>query len=94
LDVNELINASAVLILPNNLALSNTTKQHLFSPYSKEVLSTLRDAAVEVQLYRDSRERRELVRKSADIILPILAFGSVVSNVALGVISNWIYVGL
>jgi len=80
------------IILPSNRTLSDVPKQHLFSAHSKEILVILQESGLDAQLYQDERERRELVLKSAAIVLPTLFFiGGVVSTVALNVLSNWIY---
>ncbi len=81
-----------VMVLPNNVTLSEMPKQHLFSAHAKEVLFVLRESGVDARLYQDSRERRELVLKSTTVVLPTLSFiGSMASGVALGILSNWIY---
>lgn len=91
LDVQSLRIDHGVAILPNDGMLSETPKQHLFAPSSKELLFVLRESGVNASLYEDGRPHRELVLKYATVVLPILYFaGTAVSSVALSVLANWI----
>jgi hypothetical protein len=81
-----------VLLLPSNTNFTELPEEHLFSPFAKEVLIVLREAGINAEFYQDERKRRELVLKSADIILPVVYYVAAAANaVVLGVISNWIY---
>jgi hypothetical protein len=92
LDVQSLRIDHDVAILPNDGMLSETPKQHLFAPSSKELLFVLRESGVNASLYEDGRPRRELVLKSATVVLPLFLYyaGAAAYGVALGVLSNWI----
>ena len=80
-----------VIVLPANQALGQTSDHHLFSAHSKEVLVILQESGLQAHLYEDDRERRELVLKSANLVLPILyAIGGAACSVMLGVVANWI----
>lgn len=84
---------SDVLILPNNTKLSETANdKNLFAQTTKDILVALQNKKVEARLYEDGREKRELVLKSKDVILPILLFlkESAIS-VSLGILASWIY---
>jgi len=80
------------LVLPQNRFFHETSGDYNLLPAStKEVLVALQDG-VQVELYSDGRRRRELILKSADIILPILLFlGTAALNVGLNLLSDWIY---
>ena len=82
-----------VLILPQNKILHESSdNQNLFPGTTKDVMMTLKEGGVPVHLYEDGRSRRELVLKSADIILPIVMFLSDPAvAIGLNLISNWIY---
>lgn len=84
---------TAARVLPNNRVLPEPpTEAHLFAPQAKEVVDALKRGGVEAALYRDDRDRREFVLKSADIILPILTFAATsAAAVALGILANWLY---
>jgi len=80
-----------VLILPYNTMLSSERGVDVFPAMTKEVLATLNDNGVTAELY-DARARQTLVRKSADILLPILLFaGNAVVSVGLNLLASWIY---
>lgn len=92
LEIQSLSHFQGALILPTNTALGKMVEQHLFSPGAKELLFVLRESGVSADLYQDSRERRELVLKSATVVLPMVYFvGGAASTVVLGLLSNWIY---
>ena len=76
------------LVLP-----ATTSKKHLvFAAYSKEIADTLSSRGLPACLYDDGRERRDLIRKSADIILPVLAVvGEAALAISCSVIGAWIY---
>jgi hypothetical protein len=92
LDLQTLRSCIGVIILPNNTIFSKVPEQHLFSAHAKEVRAVLDEARIDARMYQDSKERRELVLKSATVVLPVMYFvGTAVSSLALGVLSNWIY---
>jgi len=76
------------LVLP-----ATTSKKHLvFAAYSKEIADTLSSRGLPACLYDDGRERRDLIQKSADVILPVLAVvGAPALNITCGIIGAWIY---
>ncbi len=86
------IEADALVLPENRFFRENFGGYNLLPALTKEMLVTLQDGGIRAKLYSDGRPRRELVLKSADIILPILMFlGSAVLNVALNLLSSWIY---
>lgn len=82
-----------VLILPSNDRI--TRKQLAFNAFAqttKELMVVLRRAGIESRLYDDGREKRELILRYADIILPVLVFvGKAAAGAALGLLARWIY---
>lgn len=82
-----------VAILPNNAILAEVSRdENLFTHTTKDVLVAMQDGGVQAHLYDDGREKRELILKSADVILPILFFlGGAVASVCLSILANWIY---
>jgi hypothetical protein len=85
--------SSQALILPSNGALTNASAvTNTFPSHSKEILLALRAACLEVDYYADGKQKRELILKDADIVLPALLFvGSAIASIGLNVLSNWIY---
>jgi hypothetical protein len=84
------------LLQPDTRALvlpAAANEKHLaFAAYSKEIADTLSSQGLPTCLYDDGRERRDLIRKSADVILPVLAVvGEVALTISCGVIGAWIY---
>lgn len=79
---------TGALVLP---AVAN--ENHLaFAAYSKEIADTLSSQGLPACLYDDGRERRDLIRKSADVILPVLAVvGEAALAISCSVIGAWIY---
>jgi hypothetical protein len=76
------------LVLP---AVAND-KHLVFAAYSKEIAERLSSSGLPARLYDDGRERRDLIRKSADVILPVLAVvGKTALEISCGVIGAWIY---
>jgi len=64
----------------------------VYAPFSKEIAKALSSEGVCTCLYEDEREKHDLIRKSADIILPVILFlGNVAVTVGVTVIANWIY---
>lgn len=82
-----------VLVLPLNRFFGESPNSHNLLPgMTKDVLMTLQEGGVQAQLYSDGKPERELILKSADIILPILMFlSSNALNVGLNLLSSWIY---
>src|SRR5436189_2846118 len=62
-----------VLILPGDGAVT-TSQANVFSEYSKEVRALFNDVGIDAKLYDDGRDKRQLILKSAEIVLPILLF--------------------
>lgn len=92
----ELNLACGRLLQPDTRALvlpATANEKHLaFAAYSKEIADTLSSRGLPACLYDDGRERRDLIRKSADVILPVLAvFGEAALAISCGVIGAWIY---
>jgi hypothetical protein len=83
----------AAVVLPNNRALPEVPADaHLFAPQAKEVVDALKQGGIQATLYRDERDRRDLVLKSADVLLPVLTFAAEsAAGVALGILANWLY---
>jgi hypothetical protein len=82
-----------LLILPRNVELqTGTTNIDVFPSITKELLATFNDRGLEAALYGQGNIRRELIRKSADILLPVLFFaGSAAVSVGLNIVASWIY---
>ena len=56
------------------------------------LLTAFIDSGLEAALYGQGNIRRELVRKSADVLLPVLLFaGSAAVSVGLNIVASWIY---
>jgi len=83
---------TSTVLLPLNTVLAKESEANLFSPLTKEVLFALREGGHDSILYEDARERRELVLRSADILVPIILFveQSVIA-VELGILANLLY---
>jgi hypothetical protein len=79
---------TGALVLP-----AAANEKHLaFAAYSREIADTLSSRGLPACLYDDGRERRDLIRKSADVILPVLAVvGEAALAISCGVIGAWIY---
>jgi len=76
------------LVLP---AVAND-KHLVFAAYSKEIAERLSSSGLPARLYEDGREKRDLIRKSADVILPVLAvLGDAAVAISCGVIAAWIF---
>ena len=84
---------SDALILPiNYFNTKESVTQILFPKATKDVLSMLGQAGLKSELYDDSRDRRELVLKFADIVLPIVVFvGTYAAAIGTNILSNYIY---
>jgi hypothetical protein len=81
-----------VALLPLNTVLEEKSKVNLFPPLTKEILFALREGGHESILYDDARERRELVLKSTDILIPIILFiDKSVIAVCLDILANLLY---
>ncbi|MGA9754836.1 MAG: hypothetical protein WBV23_06805 [Desulfobaccales bacterium] len=81
------------LVIPNNTFFTNNLSDYnLFSECSKNVIQVFTEGGSKAQLYSDEKEKRELILKSTDIVLPILLFlGSNVVNLGLNILANMIY---
>jgi hypothetical protein len=63
------------LLLPRNAELQpGTINIDVFPSTTKELLATFNERGLEAELYGQGDIRRELIRKSADILLPVLLF--------------------
>lgn len=93
IDPGAIRQASGALIIPNNKRLPNRRRAcNVFPGPTPGVLAALRDGGLEVSLYDDGREKRELVLKSADVILPTLVFfGKAAVTVGCALLSKLIY---
>ena len=93
LDPTRLVVGKGLLVLPRNTELpTKTTDIDVFPTTSKELLAYFTDHGLEAGLYGQGNVRRELVRKSADVLLPLLIFaGHVTATVGLSLLSSWIY---
>jgi hypothetical protein len=82
-----------VIVLPNDGVLTEAAADfHLFAPFSKEILVVLQEKGMNAFLYQDNKERRELILKSAEVVLPILMFvGNSAVSLGLGILASWIY---
>jgi hypothetical protein len=85
--------AGGVMLIPVHKNLYEHPPQYnLFPPDTKLLMHLLKANHISASLYDDGKEKRELVLRSADVILPILKFaGTTAISVSLGVLSNWIY---
>ena len=81
------------VIVPNNKRLPSQTREcNIFPQSTPEVLAALREGGLEVSIYDDGREKRELVLKSADVILPTLIFfGKIAVTIGCAIMSKLIY---
>jgi len=93
LDPEQLASTEGLLLLPRNPELpTRTTGIEVFPSVTKELNTAFQDAGIESALYGEESTRRELVRKSADILLPILLFFSdPAAQLGLNILANWIY---
>ncbi len=83
---------SGVLVLPSRALPDSGDNTLVFAPGAKEASGVLREGGIDTVLYHDGRERRELVLRSADVVLPMLLFADpLVRNLALSILANWIY---
>jgi hypothetical protein len=83
----------SVLMIPTHKSLYEHPPQYnLFPFHTKPLMHLLRGHRISASIYDDGKEKRELVLRSADIVLPILMFvGGAAVSVSLGILSNWIY---
>lgn len=93
LDPRKLVFEKELLILPRNAELqTGTINTDVFPSTTKELLATFTDRGLEAELYGQGNIRRELIRKSADVLLPVLFFaGSAAVSVGLNIVASWIY---
>jgi hypothetical protein len=93
LDPRKLVLEKGLLILPRNAELqTGTINIDVFPSTAKELLAAFTDRGLEAELYGQGNIRRELIRKSADILLPVLFFaGSAAVSVGLNIVASWIY---
>jgi hypothetical protein len=79
-----------LLILPRNVELqTGTINIDAFPSTTKELLAIFNDRGLEAELYGQGNIRRELIRKSADILLPVLFFaGSAAVSVGLNIVAS------
>jgi hypothetical protein len=93
LDPRKLVLEKGLLILPRNAELqTGTINIDVFPSTTKELLATFIDRGLEAELYGLGNIRRELIRKSADVLLPVLFFaGSAAVSVGLNIVASWIY---
>lgn len=82
-----------VLILPRNSSLVDYPSEiNLFPAGTKELKYAFINAGLDASMYSDDREKRDLLLKTADIVLPVLLFvGGAAVTVGLNILSNWIY---
>jgi hypothetical protein len=87
LDPRKLVLEKGLLILPRNAELqTETINIDVFPSTTKELLATFTDRGLEAELYGQGNIRRELIRKSADVLLPVLFFaGSAAVSVGLNI---------
>lgn len=87
------IQEQGVIILPNNTTLTEPSKEsNIFAQSTKDVMIALQDKGIKTKLYDDGREKRELILKSNDIIMPILLFvGQAAASASLAILASWIY---
>lgn len=81
-----------VLVLPSNTAVHAKLDEAIFfREDAKEVLFTLKNANIPAKFYDDSRPKKSLDLRSADIVLPTILFvGSEVLKGALAAVGAWI----
>ena len=93
LDPEKLITGRDVLILPTNTIVESVGMTvDVFPNTTKDILVSLAENGLQVELYGDAERHRTLVRKSADVILPVLLFaGNAVVSIGLNILSNWLY---
>jgi len=83
---------SGALVLPSRALPDSGENTLVFAPGAKEASEVLRAGGIDTMLYHDGRERRELVLRSADVVLPMLLFADpLVTSLALSILANWIY---
>lgn len=82
-----------VLVLPCNAALHEKTPTvDVFPATAKEILTAFSGQGFEGELYGETSTRRELVRKTSDVLLPVLLFASSAAvSIGLNILGNWIY---
>jgi hypothetical protein len=82
-----------VTILPNNTLLPHYEKPiNLYASSIKNVVAYMKDNGIFVHIYSDEKIKRELVLKSADIVLPLLLFvGNSIVTIGLSLLSRYIY---
>jgi len=80
-----------VVILPMNTFFERESSFNLFPKPSKDILLSLREKGLQTTLYEDGREKRNLILKSEDIVLPILLFvGQAALQLGLSILANLI----
>jgi len=80
-----------VIVIPTNTYFGGETKFNLFPESSKNILLSLREKSIQTVLYENAREKRKLILKSDDLVLPILLFvGGAALQVGLNVLANLI----
>ncbi len=81
-----------VLIVPQ-LIVSDTDKSQLLRSDVSDIKKVLTQAGYDTEVVLDKNlERRTLIRKDADIVLPLILFAaSIPLGVATGYISNWLF---
>lgn len=81
------------IVLPNTKkSVADSEGSILFAQTAKEVLQILTEGGLRASLYDDGREKREIVRKSAEVVLPVLLFiGNAAASIGMSVLASWIY---
>ena|GEM_PF-5475626 len=64
----------------------------VFQAFSKEIERALTAKGLRATLYNDARQRKDLIQKSADVILPVVLYvGSLAVAFGVNVLSSWVY---
>lgn len=77
------------LILPTDPFQDTRSKERLlFARYAKEICAELSENGVPTTLYTDDRNAMQVIRRSADIVLPIILF---IGSLPMGILGRWTY---
>jgi hypothetical protein len=82
----------AVVLPRNRFFAEPETSVNLYPSGTKELAHALTSGGINTRIYKDERDSKDLLLKSADILLPILMFiGTSAASVGLNILSSWIY---
>ncbi len=85
-------NHAAIILPDNNIFRAPNVDINLFYGTTKNVLGELNEGGLDACIYNDDKEKKDIVLKHADIVMPIiLFFSNAVAAIGINILSNYIF---